>query len=343
MYNPFSVSSYLAFRYIAKEGICWKEGLIPNFPKIIKKEQKGVTDADEIIETFKNQLKCDENTGILLSAGIDSAILSSFLPEGTNAYTVRFIADGAIDESPGASIFAEKLKLKHKIVDVTWDDYLNSMDLLMKRKKSPLHAIEVALYKTAMVARKDGITKLIVGNGADSTFGGMDKLLSKDWTFEEFVKRYNFVEPSEVLKEYEDILEVYMPYKKDNGIDVPAFLKTVHGLGIVQAFNNAIEAAGCTVSTPYETLRLNIPLDLDRIRNNESKYILRDVFHKRFTGFSIPDKIPFARPTDQWLANWGGPKRKEFLNQLDINMFSGEQKWILYCLERFMNLYEDEK
>ena len=343
MYNLFCLSSCVAFRYVTKKGVSWKECIIPDFPKIMKKDQKGVFDADEIIDVFSNQIKSDEKTGILLSSGIDSAILASFLPEGTKAYTVKFIADGAIDESIGASMFAKKMNLNHKIVDVTWNDYLNLMDLLMKRKKSPLHAIEVALYKTAMVARQDGVNKLIVGNGADSTFGGMDKLLSKDWTFEEFIKRYNFVEPSSVLRKYEDIHDIYLPYKKGNGINVPGFLKTVHGLGIVQAFNNAIEAAGCSVVVPYESLFLNAPLDLNRIRNNESKYILRKVFHKRFPGFHIPDKIPFTRPMEQWLANWEGPKRQEFLDQIDIKGFSGDQKWIIYCLERFMDLFEEEK
>ncbi len=211
----------------------------------------------------------------------------------------------------------------------------------MKRKKSPLHAIEVALYKTAMAARQDGVNKLIVGNGADSTFGGMDKLLSKDWSFEEFMKRYTFVEPSSVLRDYEDIHGIYLPYKTGDGIDVSAFLKTVHGLGIIQAFNNAIEAAECSIVAPYESLFLNAPLDLARIRNNESKYILRQVFQKRFPDCPIPDKIPFARPMEQWLANWDGPKREEFLDHIDIKSFSGDQKWILFCLERFMDLFDE--
>lgn len=341
MYNLFSISSCLAFRYIAKEGIGWKTDIIPVFPKVEKTDLTGVSDADQIIDFFKKQIKGDENTGILLSSGIDSAILASFLPEGTKAYTAKFIADDAIDESLGASIFAKKVKLEHKIVDITWDDYLNSMDLLMFNKKSPLHAIEVALLKTAKIAREDGIKRLIVGNGADSAFGGMDKLLSKDWTFDEFVERYNFIEPSNVLKEYVDILEIYMPYKHGNDIDVPSFLKKVHGLGIIQAFENAFDLAGCSLHAPYESLFLDAPLDLARIRNKESKYILRNVFQKLFPDFQIPNKIPFARPMEQWLRNWDGPKRKEFLDKLDMRKFSGDQKWILFCLERFMDLFEE--
>jgi hypothetical protein len=343
LYNSFSLSSFLAFRYVTKEGIPWKEGVLPAFPKVTKKDQKGVVDAEEIIDFFSLRLRGDENTGILLSAGIDSAIIASFLPDGTKAYTIKFIADDAIDESPGASVFAKRMNLDHKVVDVTWDDYLCCMDLLMKRKKSPLHAIEVSLYKTALVARQDGINKLIVGNGADSTFGGMDKLLSKDWSFEEFMERYTFVRPSSVLKDYEDIHEIYLPYKIGDGIDVSAFLKSVHGLGIIQAFDNAIEAAGCSTVAPYESLFLDAPLDLARIRNNESKYILRKVFQERFPDCPIPEKIPFARPMEQWLADWEGLKRKEFLDNIDMKSFSGDQKWILFCLERFMDIFDETR
>lgn len=340
MYNPYCLSSFLAFRYVVKDGLSWKDGVLPVLPRLSKKDQTGVTSAEEIINHFRNQLSITKNTGILLSAGIDSAILASFLPAGTKAYTIRFIAEGAVDESVEAGVYANKLNLSHSVIDVFWEDYLKYSDILMQNKKSPLHAIEVGLYKAALTAKQDGVDQLIVGNGADSTFGGMDKLLSRDWTYEEFKKRYTFVEPSEVLKNFEDIDEVYRPYKKDDGIEVSAFLKTVHGIGIVQTFNNAIEAAGCKVITPYESLFLDAPLEIERIRRGESKYILRKVFESRFPNYSIPEKIPFARPMDQWLANWEGPSRAEFLENIDINKFTGDQKWIIYCLERFMNLFD---
>lgn len=343
MYNAYCLSSFLAFRYVVKDGISWKEGVSPVLPKIYKKNQTGVATAEEIVNHFKNQISITKNAGILLSAGIDSAILASFLPAGTKAYTIRFIAEGSVDESGGASAFADTMNLSHKVVNVYWEDYLKYSDNLMKWKKSPLHAIEVALHKAALTAKQDGIDQLIVGNGADSTFGGMDKLLSKDWTYEEFKKRYTFVDPSEVLKNFEDVDEVFRPYKKDDGIEVSAFLKTVHGVGIVQTFNNAIESAGCKVLTPYESLFLDALLDIERIRRGQSKYILREVFESRFPTFPIPEKIPFARPMDQWLSNWKGPSRSEFISNIDINKFTGDQKWIIYCLERFLNLFENPK
>ena len=52
-----------------------------------------------------------------------------------------------------------------------------------------------------MQAKADGVTHLIVGESSDLIFGGMDKLLAKDWTMEEFEKRYTFLDPTLVLKE----------------------------------------------------------------------------------------------------------------------------------------------
>ena len=343
MYNHFCLSSYLTFRYVAKDGYSWKDGVTPSFPRLYGKEKIGVKSAQDLLKIIEKIILNDGQTGILLSSGIDSLILASFLPAGTKAYTIRFIAEGAIDESNEATVYAKKMNLDHKIIDITWQDYSEYDVLLMKSKCSPLHAIEVPLYKAALQAKKEGIEKLIIGNGADSTFGGMDKLLSKDWTYQEFQKRYTFVEPSDVLKKYIEVSDVYLPYKTNSGYDVPSFLKTVHGAGIIQTFNNAIETAGCSTIAPYESVFLDEQLDIKKIRNGETKYILREVFKSRFPEFTIPEKIPFARPMNQWLADWEGPTRSEFLDDIDMGKFTGDQKWIIYSLEKFMNLFEKLK
>ena len=65
------------------------------------------------------------------------------------------------------------------------------------------------------------------------------------------------------------------------------FLKVVHGLGIIQMFDNAIEMAGCTTIAPYEDLTLGIPLDIQRIRSGNTKYILRRMLPAN--GFNLKD------------------------------------------------------
>lgn len=344
-FDNFCVSSYLVFRYVVKEGVSWKQGVTPVFPHVSKQSQICVRESDRILKVLRELMmkSCpDESVGILLSGGIDSAILAALMPSGSHAYTVRFIAEGTVDESQMARLYAEQSGLNHHTVQVTWNDYLEYMDTLMLNKKSPLHPVEVGLFKAACAVKTNGVDTLVIGNGADSTFGGMDKLLSKDWTFDEFVNRYTFVNPTQAVKQPVSMLPVYQDYRVGDGIDVIGFLKVVHGLGIIQAFDNAIGSAKCRTITPYEHLFLDAPLDLLRIRNGQSKYLLRSIFKQLYPSLDVPEKIPFARPMDQWLKNWLGPQRPEFLDDIDLAKFTGEQKWLLYCLERFMNFMEQQ-
>ena len=342
-YNPFCLSSSLAFRYVARANESWTEGVTPEFPHIPEANIITVSNAGEVLsslQTLCEPVKGKTNVGILLSGGIDSAILASLLGKGTPAFTIRFIAEGAVDESIASSIYAKAIGLNHHIVDIHWQDYLDYVPMLMKRKKATLHAVEVGLYKAAKLAKEMGIDTLVLGNGADSTFGGLDKLLSVDWTFDAFMKRYTFLEPSRALKNPVSMVEIYEPYKRGDNVDVSGFLKTVHGLGVVQAFENAITAAGCKSFQPYEDLVLGVPLDMQRIRGGESKYILREIFQKLYAGIEVPPKVAFARPMDVWMKDWKGPKRNEFISDLDMANFNGEQKWLMYCLDTYLNILD---
>ena len=85
---------------------------------------------------------------------------------------------------------------------------------------------------------------------------------------------------------------------------------------------------------------LDAPLDMERIRNGESKYLLREVFTLLYGDLEIPQKIAFARPMDQWMKNWEGPQRPEFRKDINMEKFSGDQKYLMFCLESFMNCFD---
>ena len=53
----------------------------------------------------------------------------------------------------------------------------------------------------------------------------------------------------------------------------------------------------------------------------------------------IPEKIPMARPMDIWMKDWSGPVRDEFLPRCICGL-TGEQKFMVYSLERFLNRIE---
>lgn len=344
-FDPFCLSSVLTFRYVVRQTAEWSPGVRPRWPQPGPGERIPVRDSREVLDALRGLVDAaalQSNAGLLLSGGIDSAILAALLPRGTPAYTVRFDAGRAVDESRAAAIYAARCGLPHKVVTVTWDDYQQHLDGLMRHKRSPLHPVEVGLFQAARAAADDGIETLLVGNGADSTFGGLDQLLSRDWTLDEFIRRYTFIEPAAVLPDAVPMRPVFAEYAKGNTFDTGAFLKEVHGRGIIQAFDNALHAADCASLAPYESLALAGPLDLARIRGGEPKYLLRAIFEELFPGLPLAEKIAFARPMDDWMNSWEGPRRPEFRTALDLRRFSGEQKWLLYSLEQFMNLVDGD-
>ena len=96
------MSHYLAFRFIKDENINFYDGLKHTvFKPRDTKEVVPVYTTDDMDQVFQekiNKFFIPNKTAILLSGGMDSAILASYLPKGTKAYTFHCVADGAIDE-----------------------------------------------------------------------------------------------------------------------------------------------------------------------------------------------------------------------------------------------------
>jgi asparagine synthetase B (glutamine-hydrolysing) len=225
-------------------------------------------------------------------------------------------------------------------VDITWDDYVNTIDELMLHDGSPLFANEPQVYKLVSRMKEDGLSTIILGDNADMAFGGMDRLLSRDWTYDEWKKRYTFVEASQVLKNPVDMDEVYSRYKvgKD-GVDYIKFLNEIFAASSSGAYINAFKLGNMNWFDPYARLKMGKPLDLARVRSGDSKYLLRDLFRIKYPGLAVPEKIAMPRAVEQWMADWEGPTRQEFIAGC-ANGMTGEQKFMLYSLERFLNLLE---
>ena len=89
----FCMSSYLAFRYIEREGMDFYEGLHHENIPLPNPEQltyvHTAEDIDKAIQKVFDSLK-GEKLGICLSGGMDSAILASYM-RGCDAYTFRFL------------------------------------------------------------------------------------------------------------------------------------------------------------------------------------------------------------------------------------------------------------
>ena len=120
----------------------------------------------------------------------------------------------------------------------------------MKHKGAPIHSIEVQIYKAALEAKKDGIDTLIFGESADVNYGGMSNILSRDWTFDEFVERYSYVNPETVLLNPKFDKEPFRRYlNKDGTENVHNFLRNVFYQESMNSYLNAC----ISHHTPYMT------------------------------------------------------------------------------------------
>ncbi|WP_455145942.1 asparagine synthase-related protein [Brachyspira pilosicoli] len=342
--KKYCMSSYLTFRFIEDENMNFYEGLNHKVYKPNNKKYSCKTwkDIDKAIINVLEKEYIPNKTAILLSGGMDSAILASYLPEGTKAYTLKCISENAIDETERAKLYAEKYKLDHEIIEIRWEDYLELIPILLEHDKVPFHSIEPQLLKAAYTAKNDGIEKIIIGESSDLIFGGMDKLLSKDWTFDEFVNRYTFVDPNLVLKEPVSMINIYNRYKINDSINFLKFMDEIFSIESSTSYMNAFNCADISYIDPYSYMYMSEPLDLNKIRNGNSKYLIRDLFRERYPNIKVPEKIPLPRSVNDWFRDWNGPKRYEFRDDIDIDNFSGDQKWLIYCLEYFLNLFEDK-
>ncbi len=344
----YCMSSYLAFRYIEAPDKDFAEGIVHSKDSVFNSGEKiPVYTAQDIAKAYKEAFdeKKDVNLGILLSGGVDSACLAAFMKPGSNAYTFRFLGGNFGDaDMKRAKLYCEKYGLKLHYVDIDWSVVEKNLDVLMERKGAPVHSIEPQIMEGALQAKKDGVEMMVAADGSDLVFGGMDRMLSKDWSFDEWVDFYTFCKPEEILREPVSMNYLYERYRlPDNKIDYLRFIEEVFGYESSGSYCNAFICADMKYQPFYDPsgmVKMAEPLDLNRVRSGESKYLIRELFRMCYPEIPVPEKIPMPRPVDAYFADWKGPVRPEFRDDIDLSKYTGNQKWQMWCLERFLNNIE---
>ena len=340
----FCMSSYMAFRYIEKDGVDFYENMNhKNITPIPDEQRILVHTSDDVDREIGKQMEkfADKKKGILLSGGMDSAIVASYLG-GADAYTFRFLGgEYQKEELARAEYYARYYGLTLHYVDITWDTVISHLEPVMKAKAAPVHSIEPQILQAALQAKADGVEIMFVGESSDLIFGGMDGLLAKDWTFDEFMNRYIFTKPEDVLIEAKRMQYLFERYRKDgNKIDFLKFMDDVFSIESSSSYLNAFAVADMPYYDPYACLKMADDLDLYRVRNGEPKYLIRKLMAKKYPEIPVPNKVPMPRPVDAYFKDWEGPTRPEFRCDIDMSKFTGNQKWQMYCLEKFLNMNE---
>lgn len=341
--KSYCMSSYLVFRYIVDDDKDFYAStkhqiyqLIPDNRRILVWNEN---DIDRSLYEQFDKIKY-RKLGILLSGGMDSACLASYMPKGSDAYTFRFMEGNyQKEELKRAEYYANKYCLNLHYVDISWKTVLDNVDEVMTKKGAPVHSIEPQILAAAKQAKADGVQLMIIGDAADYVFAGMDGLYAKDWKFEEFVERYTYLNPIEVLVDPVDLRGAFEKYRQGDKIDYINLMHEYTDIESYASYENAFHTCSMPFLDPYEVLKMAEPLDLQRVRNGESKYLIRALFKMKYTEIPVPQKLPMPRPVDTYFKTWSGPTRPEFRSDIS-EKYSGNQKWQMYCLERFLNLNE---
>src|SRR5690625_1582072 len=141
---------------------------------------------DTIDTTFRS---LSGNVGLLLSSGMDSAVLAAQLPPGSIAYTLDFntpqhLQEHFVSEFKAAAQYVPRTTT-HKRIEINRKEYFENLDLLTERMQRPTVPHEPALFKLILQAQRDGIDHLVTGLGADAHLGGLQSFYRAS-TLEDF-------------------------------------------------------------------------------------------------------------------------------------------------------------
>ncbi|NRF66517.1 asparagine synthase [Aquincola sp. S2] len=111
-----------------------------------------------------------------LSGGTDSSTVAGMIGKATGApadcYSIGFEAEG-YDEMAYARIAAQHFGSRHHEYYVTPADLVDSIAAIAAHHDQPFgNSSALPAYYCAKVARADGVTKLLAGDGGDELFGG---------------------------------------------------------------------------------------------------------------------------------------------------------------------------
>ena len=146
------------------------------------------TDLAELLrESVRLRLRADVPVGAYLSGGLDSSLITALAHEEAGAslhtFSVAF-KDPLFDERAHQETVARALGTDHHVVEVGAADIATAFPDVIRHTETPLvRTAPVPLYLLAQAVRREAITVVLTGEGADELFWGYD--LFKEVTIRE--------------------------------------------------------------------------------------------------------------------------------------------------------------
>jgi len=178
-------------------------------------------------KAVEKQLMSDVEIGILLSGGIDSALIAAISKEKSKseikAFTVGFEGNNPeIDETEYAIQTAEILGLRHYIKKIKYADFFNSIEKIFEIVEEPIGTTSIfpMYYLSESAAAR--VKVVLSGQGADEPLGGYNKYKALPWL--ETFRLLMFVVPTNsgvelLYKRHEALRRLITSFQCKNDID----------------------------------------------------------------------------------------------------------------------------
>jgi asparagine synthase (glutamine-hydrolysing) len=164
--------------------------------------------SQSLLETLRSAVSrgMDDHAsvGAFLSGGLDSSTIAGLLaerlrPATGRSFSIGFDADG-YDEMEYVRIAARHFALDSREYYMTPEDVLAVTPALLRGTDEPFGNSSIAAaYQCALVAREEGITRMLAGDGGDELFAGNSRY-AKQQLFERYLRlpaplRRGLIEP----------------------------------------------------------------------------------------------------------------------------------------------------
>ncbi len=235
---------------------------------------------EEFEEIFKNNIKLhlrsDVPVAFTLSGGVDSSsIVKSSLDFNLNKYKTYSISsdfNNISDEKKTINSFVSLNKIKHKYVQVDFDNHENILEDFLKYQDEPVnHVSFLYQYMIRKQIKSDGYKVLINGEGGDEIFGGYMRMF-----IPYLIENY-------ISKKKEIPTEFKINFEKVSGYNFKKFYKNITKFTSNQNIANDMEDKSYFKFSKKNDLKqvLRFKHKVDIKKNNLfKKYLLSHLFNR---------------------------------------------------------------
>ncbi|HUA65791.1 MAG TPA: asparagine synthase (glutamine-hydrolyzing) [Alphaproteobacteria bacterium] len=202
--SPAAIALFLRFRYtpspltifkglrklaagtmlIVENGSCREERWYDFTPSPFPDTKKDSEAAEELLDLYRRSVRrhlcADVPVGVLLSGGLDSALLLALMNEHGRhwpAYTAGYGKAFADDELQTAALTALRLGARHVAVKLDQNEFERSLAKIIDYLEEPVASSSIVpMYFVCKRARED-VKVALIGQGPDELFGGYNRHL----------------------------------------------------------------------------------------------------------------------------------------------------------------------